>query len=142
MRSSHKLKFEKRKCIHSIEQPLIGLDLKYFMIQIIIRYLKSILEVVIAFMILFPGREVGIRVKNLHLCWIKLFHLCWIKLFQWIDIQWDQVAIDPKVLRSSFLFLCLMSYIIADICDCKKMFVIFSALTYHFQLFGKIQPGF
>ena len=43
MRSSHKLKFKRRKCIHSIEQPLISLDLKCFTIQMKLRYLKSIL---------------------------------------------------------------------------------------------------
>ena len=32
VRSSHKLKFEKRKYIHSIEQHLISLDLKYFIV--------------------------------------------------------------------------------------------------------------
>ena len=44
MRSSHKLRFKRRKCIHSIEQPLISLDLKYFMKQIKLGYLKSILQ--------------------------------------------------------------------------------------------------
>ena len=44
MRSNHKLKFKRRKYIHSIEQPLISLDLKYFMIQMKLRYLKSILQ--------------------------------------------------------------------------------------------------
>ena len=32
MRSSHKLKFERHKYIHSIEQPLLSLDFKYSMI--------------------------------------------------------------------------------------------------------------
>ena len=44
MRSSHELKFKRRKYIHSIEQPLISLDLKYSMIQIKLEYLKSILQ--------------------------------------------------------------------------------------------------
>ena len=44
IRSSHKLRFKRRKCIHSIEQPLISLDLKYFMIQMKLEYLKSILQ--------------------------------------------------------------------------------------------------
>ena len=44
MRSSRKLKFERCKHFHSIEQPLISLDLKFFMIQIKLRYLKSILQ--------------------------------------------------------------------------------------------------
>ena len=43
MRSSHKLRFERRKYIHSIEQPLISLDLKYFMIKVKLRYLRYIL---------------------------------------------------------------------------------------------------
>ena len=44
MRASHKLRFKRRKCIHSIKQPLISLDLKYFMIQMKLGYLKSILQ--------------------------------------------------------------------------------------------------
>ena len=44
MRSSRKVKFERCKHFHSIEQSLISLDLKYFMIQIKSRYLKSILQ--------------------------------------------------------------------------------------------------
>ena len=44
MRSSHKLRFKRRKCIHSIEQPSISLDLKYFMIKMKLWYLKSILQ--------------------------------------------------------------------------------------------------
>ena len=44
MRSSHKLRFKRRKCIHSIEQPLISLDFKYFIIQMKLGYLKSILQ--------------------------------------------------------------------------------------------------
>ena len=44
MRSSRKLKFERRKHFHSIKQLLITLDLKYFMIQRKLRYLKSILQ--------------------------------------------------------------------------------------------------
>ena len=44
MRSSHKLRFKRRKYIHSIEQPLISVDLKYFMIQMKLRFLKSILQ--------------------------------------------------------------------------------------------------
>ena len=39
--SNHKLKFKRRKYIHSIKQS-INLDLKYFMIKL--RYLKSILQ--------------------------------------------------------------------------------------------------
>ena len=42
MRSSRKLKFERRKHFHSIEQPLINLNLEYSMIQIKLGYLKSI----------------------------------------------------------------------------------------------------
>ena len=44
MRSSRKLKFERCKHFHSKKQPLITLDLKYFMIQTKLRYLKSILQ--------------------------------------------------------------------------------------------------
>ena len=44
IRSSHKLRFKRHKCIHSIEQPLISLDLKDFMIQLKLGYLKSILQ--------------------------------------------------------------------------------------------------
>ena len=44
MKSSHKLKFEICKHIHSIEQPLITIDLKFFMNQMKLRYLKSILQ--------------------------------------------------------------------------------------------------
>ena len=44
MSSSRKLKFVRRKHFHSIEQPLISLDLKYFTIQIKLGYLKSILQ--------------------------------------------------------------------------------------------------
>ena len=44
MRSSHKLKFKRRKCVRSIEQPFISLDLKYYMVQIKLGYLKSILQ--------------------------------------------------------------------------------------------------
>ena len=44
MRSSRKLKFERRKRFHLIKQPLITLDLKYLMIQTKLRYLKSILQ--------------------------------------------------------------------------------------------------
>ena len=44
MRSSRNFKFERRKHFHSIKQPLINLDLKYFMIQMKLRYLKSILQ--------------------------------------------------------------------------------------------------
>ena len=44
MRSSRNLKFERCRHFHSIEQPLINLDLKYFILQIKLRYLKSILQ--------------------------------------------------------------------------------------------------
>ena len=44
MKSSYKLKFKRCKCIHSIEQSLINLDLKYFVKKIEIGYLKSDLQ--------------------------------------------------------------------------------------------------
>ena len=44
MRSSHKLKFKRRKCIYTIKQRLINLNLKYLVIQIKLEYLKSILH--------------------------------------------------------------------------------------------------
>jgi len=44
VRSSHKLRFKRRECIHSKKQPLISLNLKYFMIQMKLGYLKSILQ--------------------------------------------------------------------------------------------------
>ena len=44
IRSSRKLEFERRIYIHSIEQPLITLNLKYFVIQMKLRYLKSFLQ--------------------------------------------------------------------------------------------------
>ena len=44
MRSSRKLKFKRRKHFHSIEQPLINLNLKYPKIQMKLRYLKPILQ--------------------------------------------------------------------------------------------------
>ena len=44
MRSSCKLKFERRKHFHSIKQLLITLNLEYFMIQTKLRYLKSNLQ--------------------------------------------------------------------------------------------------
>ena len=46
MRSSRKLKFERHKYFHSVRQPLFSLDLKYFIIEIKLRYLKSILSLV------------------------------------------------------------------------------------------------
>ena len=44
MMSSHKLKYERSQYIQAIEQFLINLNLKYFMIQIRLGYLKSILQ--------------------------------------------------------------------------------------------------
>ena len=44
MKLSCKLKFERHKYFHLIKQPLITLDLKYFIIETTLRYLKSILQ--------------------------------------------------------------------------------------------------
>ena len=44
MKSSHKLKNERSKYIQAIEQPLISIDLKFFINQMKLRYLKSILQ--------------------------------------------------------------------------------------------------
>ena len=44
MTSSRKSKFERCKHFHSMKQPLISLNLKYFIIQIKFKYLKSILQ--------------------------------------------------------------------------------------------------
>ena len=44
MKSSHKLKNQKSEHIQAIEQPLISLDLKFFIKQMKLRYLKSFLQ--------------------------------------------------------------------------------------------------
>ena len=44
MKSSHKLKNERSKHIQAIEQPLININLNFFINQMKLRYLKSILQ--------------------------------------------------------------------------------------------------
>ena len=44
MKSSHKLKNQRSEHIQAIEQPLISLDLKFFIKQMKLRYLKSFLQ--------------------------------------------------------------------------------------------------
>ena len=73
MRSSHKLRFKRRKCIHSIEQPLISLDLKYFMIQMKLGYLKSILQSRSSLLPSYCTFSFNFFVKSLNLPSLKIF---------------------------------------------------------------------
>ena len=99
MRLICKLKFERCKHFHSIKQPLISLNLKYFMIQIRLRYPKSILQSRSPLLLSYC---MCLDISRLHNMISEIGHCVEKMPMQWLCFQrwWSEQRNDDKKCRA------------------------------------------